>query len=69
MKQKELTKIRTKETDALLKEVTELKQQRDRALADMKAGKESNLKKAKMVKREIAQYMTVIREKELSTQS
>lgn len=65
MKTKELENIRKKEVDALLKEVTELKQNRDRVLADMSAGKEANLKKAKSLKRDIAQYLTIIREKEI----
>lgn len=64
MKIKELGKIREKDVAVLQKEVVELAQQRDKALADMAAGKESNLKKAKLLKRDIAQYLTIIREKE-----
>ncbi len=62
MKTKDLEKIRKSTADELNKKVSELKIERDRALADMSAGKESNLKKAKLLKKEIAQYLTVITE-------
>lgn len=65
MDKKELGKLREKEVDTLKKEVLELQQKRDRTLADIASGKESNLKKAKLIKKEIAQYLTIIRAKNI----
>ena len=63
MDKKELGKLRERTVEALQKEVVELQQQRDRTLADMASGKESNLKKARFIKKDIAQYLTILNEK------
>jgi len=68
MKTKDIKKLKEKNIEELQKEVVTLKQQRDRAHADISAGKEGNLKKARNLRKEIAQYLTVIREKEMEVQ-
>ncbi len=63
MKTKDFQKLKNSEIADLKKAVLELKIKRDKALADISAGKESNLKKAKNLKKEIAQHLTIISEK------
>ena len=63
MKTKELNKIRGKKTEDLEVMVMEKKRELTNAYANRKAGNESNLKVVKNTKRDLAQILTVIREK------
>jgi ribosomal protein L29 len=65
MKKKDLQNIRTKKIKTLEKLVGEKKLELVKIRLAMKVGKEKNLKKAKNLRREIAQILTIIREKEL----
>jgi ribosomal protein L29 len=65
MKKSDIEKIRAKKIKQLKKDV--LKKKIELMKADMKrrSGQEKNLKKVKKKKREIAQILTIIREKEI----
>lgn len=65
MKAKDLNLLRKKEIVELKKEKDEKKKELALAYADLKAGKEKNLKKVKNLRHDIAQTLTVIREKEI----
>ena len=65
MKTKDLKELRLKETAVLAKMANDKKEELKKAVVGIKVTKEKNLKKAKMVRREIAQILTVIREKEI----
>jgi ribosomal protein L29 len=65
MKSRELSKLRTEDVASLEKMLTEKKTELGLNYADTKAGKEKNLRKSKMLRRDIAQIMTVIRELEI----
>lgn len=65
MKKSELTKLRSKKADVLGKTVTDKRLDLVKVSADIKASKEKNLKKAKNLRRDIAQILTLISEKEL----
>jgi len=66
MKKKELTNIRSKKIQDLVKMVVEKKKEATMVYSKMKAGQEKNLKKGKNLKKDIAQIMTIIKERELS---
>lgn len=68
MKKGELTKLRTKKETELRKLVSDKKLLLARVIADVKASREKNLKKAKNLRRDIAQILTIFREKELIEQ-
>lgn len=65
MKKKELQEIRNKKMAELEKLVSKKRQEVAVLQAKVKAGQEKNLKKAKNLRREIAQILTLIREKEI----
>ena len=64
MKNKEKNMLFTKEIGELKKELGEKKEELTRLLVEMYGGKEKNLKKAKNLRREIAQILTIVKEKE-----
>lgn len=65
MKSKDLRDLKLKEIDVLTKMVDDKKKDLKKAMVEIKVTKEKNLKKAKLVRREIAQILTIIREKEI----
>lgn len=65
MKKKDLTDLRNKEINELEKLLSKKRNELINTYAKIKAGQEKNLKKAKNIKRDIAQILTIIREKEL----
>ncbi len=65
MKRKDLIKLREKSQKELEKVVKEKKLELLKIGADLKANREKNFKKAKNLRHELAQVLTIIREKEL----
>ncbi len=65
MKKKGLKDLRAKEIDELKKLVSEKRKETSVIYAKVKTGQEKNLKKVKGLKKEIAQILTIIREKEI----
>ena len=65
MKRKEFNEIKNKEIKDLKKLSSEKKLEAKKVRMNMTAGKEKNLKIFRNVRRDIAQIMTVIREKEI----
>lgn len=65
MKKKDLTDLRNKKINELEKLLAKKRHQLVNVQAKIKAGQEKNLKKAKNTRRDIAQILTIIREKEL----
>ena len=66
MKTRELTSLRKKSLDEIKSLLEQKKLEAVESFAKMKAGQEKNLKRAKNLKREIAQIMTVFQEYNLS---
>ncbi|MCH7640680.1 hypothetical protein IID22_00555 [Patescibacteria group bacterium] len=66
MKKSELTKLRSKKADVLEKIVADRRLDLVKVSADIKASKEKNLKKAKNLRRDLSQILTLISEKELT---
>ena len=66
MKKKQLNSLRGKKTSDLQKMVNERKLELIKLGAERKVGKGKNVKKSKNLKHEIAQILTVLREKEIS---
>jgi len=69
MKKKDLEDIRNKEVSGINKNLAEKRKGLDKIMAEMHTGNEKNLKKAKNLRREIAQMLTIIKEKELIAQN
>jgi ribosomal protein L29 len=65
MKKKEKEALKSKEASEAKKLLSERKLELEKAVAEMYGGKEKNLKKARNLRREIAQILTIIREKEI----
>ncbi len=65
MKKKDLVSLREKDIDTLKTQVVEKKKEAELTLVRIYAGQEKNLKKAFLIKREIAQILTIIGEKEI----
>lgn len=65
MKKKDLKDIRSKKIDELRKMVDEKKKEAAETFSKTKGGQESNVKKYKNQRKDIAQILTVIREKEI----
>lgn len=65
MKKKDLTDLRNKKINELEKLLSKKRNELINTYAKIKAGQEKNLKKAKNIRRDIAQILTIIREKEL----
>lgn len=68
MKKKDLTDLRNKKTNELEKLLAKKRNELVNTYAKIKAGQEKNLKKAKNIRRDVAQILTIIREKELLEQ-
>ena len=68
MKKKELKDLKVKGLKELGKLVSQKKLELSESYAKIKAGQEKNLKKAKNLRRDVAQTLTIIREKELLEQ-
>ncbi len=64
MKKKDLIKIREESIDKAKKRLEELQKRRLEAGARIALGKEVNLKQVKNLRRDIAQLLTIIHEKE-----
>ena len=62
MNKKELAKARKKTGAQLSKQLEELKIKRSQFIASLATGEEKNTKKGKLMKRDIAQLMTIIKE-------
>ena len=65
MRKKELQKIRTKPTTDLEQEVSKLRIEARKTKADIFAGKETNLRKSGAIRKDIAQILTILKEKEI----
>jgi ribosomal protein L29 len=65
MKKKDFKDLNAKETKDLVKMVVAKKDDLAKIIPNLKAGKEKNLKKSKNLKKEIAQLLTLIQEKEV----
>ena len=65
MKKKDLQELRNKKVVELDKIVAKKRQESVMADAKMKTGQEKKIKKVKNLRREIAQVLTIIREKEI----
>lgn len=65
MKRKELIELKGKTIKDLIKTVEDKKLESRKLKMSVAAGKEKNLKAGKNIKRDIAQILTVIREKEI----
>lgn len=66
MKKKEPENLRTQKRDELLRLSEEKRLEIEKTLAEVAAGREKNLKKVRRLKLDLAQILTVIREKELT---
>ena len=65
MKVKELQSLRTKQISELTKIVSEKKNEAGIAYAKIKAGQEKNVSRVKNLRHDIAQILTLIREKQI----
>lgn len=65
MKKDELTKLRTKSPNQLRKTAEDNKTKLGKLLVESKAAKKKDLKKAQKLKKDIAQILTIIKEKEI----
>jgi ribosomal protein L29 len=65
MKRNMLRDLRSKKLTDLEKMASEKRAEVDKARAEMKASKEQNLRKVKNLRRDLAQILTVVREKEI----
>lgn len=65
MKKKDLTDIRKKDIKELGEMAVDKKKELAKATAEMGVSREKNLKKAKSLRHDVAQILTLIREKEL----
>jgi large subunit ribosomal protein L29 len=63
MKTKDLSALRTKEKEELIKMLSERRLEAAKAKAEIKAGTQKNLKKVTNLRREIAVILTVLTEK------
>ena len=66
MKQKELEELKLKDLDEIVKLAQGKKLESIKVKAETKAGKEKNLKKTKFLRHDLAQILTLAREKELA---
>jgi ribosomal protein L29 len=65
MKRKDLTDYRGKKEVELAKIIADKKTELDLTRAKAKIGKEKNTSKLKVIKRDIAQILTILREKKI----
>jgi len=66
MKKKEFTDLKAKSVADLTKLANTKRVEIDKALLEIGVQKEKNLKKAKITKKDLAQILTLIKEKELA---
>lgn len=65
MKRKDLVDLKTKEVRDLNKILGDKKAELEKIMVNVSVGKEKNLKKAKNLRRDISQILTIVREKEI----
>ena len=65
MKRKDLVDLKTKEVKDLNKISGDKKAELEKIMVNVSVGKEKNLKKAKNLKRDISQILTIVSEKEI----
>jgi len=65
MKKKELKSIRAKEEKEIEKILDDKRKSASELYAKIKVGQEKNLKKVKMLRRDISQILTILKEKEI----
>jgi ribosomal protein L29 len=65
MKKKDLQALKSKSIEELKKMVSDKKKEADEAFIKTKAGQEKNLKKVKNLRKDIAQILTLVKEKEI----
>jgi ribosomal protein L29 len=65
MKRKDLVDLKTKEVKDLNKILGDKKAELEKVMVNVSVGKEKNLKKAKNLRRDISQILTIVREKEI----
>lgn len=65
MKKKDLQALKSKSIKELRKMVLDKKKEANEAFIKTKAGQEKNLKKVKNLRKDIAQILTLIKEKEI----
>lgn len=65
MKKKDLTKLREKSLEELSSMVSEKRKEIDNSFSKMKAGQEKNLKAVRNKRQDIAQILTIAKEKKL----
>jgi ribosomal protein L29 len=65
MKRKELANFREKDLEKLVKETESKRFEIIKAQAEIKASKEKNFKKVKLLRHELSQILTLIREKQI----
>lgn len=63
MKRKELTDLKNKEIKDLIKMAAEKKFEAKKVRLNISGGKEKNLKMGKNIRRDIAQILTIVKEK------
>ena len=66
MRKSQLKAVRGKKIEEIKLEIREKKRELAKFLANLAAGKEKNVKKGKNLKKEIAQMITIVKEKEFS---
>lgn len=65
MKKNDLNNMRKKKKEDIEKTLVKKLEELEKTKMDMSLGQESNLKKVKMLKKDVAQLKTLIREKEI----
>jgi len=65
VKKKDLSEARAKDTKEIAKLIEDKKLKLDKVRVEISAGEEKNVKAVANLKREIAQLMTVLKEKEI----
>ncbi len=65
MKKKELTNLLTKDVEYLTELIAKKRIEFTKTKAEMKVSKEKNLKKTKNLRRDLAQLLTILKEKEI----
>lgn len=65
MKRKDLVDLKTKEVKDLNKILGDKKAELEKVMVNVSVGKEKNFKKAKNLRRDISQILTIVKEKEI----
>lgn len=65
MKRKELNSFREKDLDKLIKEASDRRLEIIKAKAEIKGSKEKNLKKVKILRHDLSQILTLVKERML----